>query len=287
MVPCEWMNTFQSYTESKEDEPRKNPGTIENASLLQSHRSNSKRFLVSPSRDTANTTTSTTPGVVSDSTSSSESGGSDAVLVGGGSPSSSEMNNSFVIVQSDAQTFVKNETRTVTSTSEGGEEEGGEEEGVTVDNMDERTKRRLRWSSIKEEELKKREGDSSEKNDNDGNMLNNTLNEQNVLRNDIHHVVNYFCLGDNAWMLLSSKFGFDIDIELSLVWDGDASNSTYGGWGRLRVDGLLSKRGMHVMIPENGIFSYYESFFTSSDDDNQQDEEKDLEDEELVSNDYL
>ena len=185
--------------------------------------------------------------------SSSEIGTSDVSngVMGGNSPikipstnplSPGTTSGSYIIVHSDTS------PTTVTA------------DELDTDTMDERTKRRLKWTKKREEEEKQ-----SQKDDDDGD---DDVNP-NVLKNNIIHHDDYYAVGDNAWVLLRSKFGFDIDIELPLIF----SVAT----GKLRVDGLF------LRIPENGMFRPLEDLLSSLRNTGNPNEGDDSSDDDLVS----
>lgn len=245
-MSSDWINRFKSYLENGQEFER--PSCIENKSLLQNYNPQSKTILIHKDYDTPSTTLSTEM-----DSSSSDIGTSDVSngVMGGNSPikipstnplSPGTTSGSYIIVHSDTS------PTTVTA------------DELDTDTMDERTKRRLKWAKKREEEEKQ-----SQKDDDDGD---DDVNP-NVLKNNIIHHDDYYAVGDNAWVLLRSKFGFDIDIELPLIF----SVAT----GKLRVDGLF------LRIPENGMFRPLEDLLSSLRNTGNPNEGDDSSDDDLVS----
>ncbi len=257
--------------------------------------------------DTATSTTTT----------SSESGGSDSssmgIIVGRTStptsPTSSDAtNNSFVVVQSDAHSFVREETTTQTTsaTTNNGStassisflEEEKIDEDAENEEMDDRTKRRLKWAKIRDQEQSTDTNNSTTSKSTFKDKVGNvpqTSSTKCTLKDDLKHDTDYCILGNTVWVLLSQKFGFDVDIESTLYFNDKVGNSHFGGWGRLSITGLKVKRSdcsnnfsqnqnEDLMIPENGVFDYLEKIVSEKNVENcSNDYVGDLEDEDLVS----
>ena len=96
-------------------------------------------------------------------------------------------------------------------------------------------------------------------------------------------------------MLLSSKFGFDVDIESYLYFNDKVGNTHFGGWGRLSISGLRVQRSdcsnnfsqnqsEDLMIPENGVFEYMKIIIEAGQNQSNviDDDVNDLSDEDLV-----
>ena len=226
------------------------PSSIDNTSLLQFYNSDSKEFIFPASSKATNAhniepTSSDGDASVSDS--------STCVMVGS-SPSSTSTQNSFVLINSNNQ----NPDDAETFDNAAGQGQGFNSNlNSSGKNLDERTKRRMKWASKKADSDKpKAQGETTHQQQQS--TLNNDVeedNKANILKEDIQYNRDYYILGDNAWMILSSKFGFDVDIELPLHFDATM--------GRLKVEGIL------VFIPEDGSFGFLDQLYAICDNDTQ------------------
>ncbi len=251
LISCDWITKLKSFLETGLESDK--PLSIENKSLLQCYNPHSKTFLVvNDDADIDNMDTRFSSEGESTSELGAASDSSTGVMVGSTpsnsattSPASSEITtSSFVVVHSDAQMFVKNESTSPTTVTF--DDLGAHMQQETSCEMDDRTKRRMKWAKIKEEQEKQPKSD-----DEDTSMSNtqDIVEKPNILKSNIFHRRDFYAIGDNTWMLLRSKFGFDIDIELPLTFSVVM--------GRLLVDDI------QLTIPENGLFDWSEELFKS------------------------